>query len=217
MRGLIVIAVCAAVPGLAAAQTSPVALAANDVTISMGWSGAEHNHGDIHDSRRWHGSLLAEASGGHYWTHHLKTEVEISWASPRDMELYETLQREGGFTYALSNYRAQDVRFGVVQLFQFGRNDWVHPYIGVGVDVVRRAATLTRDRQSRLIYLQNRTVPVDIPASVERKTTTFAEAVVTSGMKMYATEQMFFDTELKVGLRRDIDHVVWKFGIGFDF
>jgi hypothetical protein len=217
MRGLIAIAICVAVPGLAAAQTSGAALAANDVTFALGWSGAEHNIYDIHDSRRWHASLLAGISGGHYWTDYIKTEVDLSWANPRDREIYETLERQGGFTYALSNYRAHDVRLGVVQLFQFGRNDWVHPYVGLGVDMVRRQATLTRDRQSRVIYLQNRSVPIDISASSERKTTTFAEAVIKTGLKMYATERIFFNTELKLGARSDIDHVAWKFGVGFDF
>src|SRR5687768_12256151 len=217
MRGLIAIAIGIAMPTLAAAQTTPAAIAANDVTFAVGWSGAGHNVHDIHESRRWHGSLLTGVSGGHYWTDHLKTEVDLSWASPRDREIYETLERQGGITYALSNYRAQDVRLGVVQLFQFGRNDWVHPYVGVGVDIVRRQATLTRDRQSRVIYLQNRSIPVDIPASTDRKTTTFAEAVVKTGLKMYATEQVFFNTELKLGVRRDVGHVVWKFGMGFDF
>jgi hypothetical protein len=216
MRVLIAVAICVAIPSLAAAQTSP-ALAANDVSIALGWSGAEHNIHDIHESRQWHGSLLVALSGGHYWTDHLKTEVDLSWASPRDREIYETLERQGGFTYALSDYRAHDVRLGVVQLFQFGRNDWVHPYVGVGADMVRRQATLWRDRQSRVIYMQNRTVPVEIPASIERRTTTFAEAVVKTGLKMYATERVFFNTELKLGVRRDVDHVVWKFGMGFDF
>jgi len=217
MRALIAIAAWVVMPGLAAAQTPPAALAANDVGIALGWSGAEHNIHDIHDSRRWHGSLLAGVSAGHYWTDHLKTELDVSWSRPRDREIYETLERQGGFTYALSDYRAHDVRLGIVQVFQFGRNAWVHPYVGVGADVVRRQATLTRDRQTRVIYLQNRTVPVEIPPSIERDTTTFAEAVLKTGLKMYATEQLFFNTELKAGIRGEVDHVVWKFGMGFDF
>jgi hypothetical protein len=82
---------------------------------------------------------------------------------------------------------------------------------------VSRRATFARERQSRFIYLQNQTVPIEIPASVERKTTTFAEAVVKTGLKMYATERVFFNTEVKFGVRRDVNHVVWKFGMGFDF
>jgi hypothetical protein len=34
---------------------------------------------------------------------------------------------------------------------------------------------------------------------------------------MYASERAFFNTELKLGIRREVDHVVWKIGLGFDF
>ena len=214
MRVVLTLIICAATPMWAAAQTTPATLPANDIIIALGWSGAEHK---IYDDRRWQGSLLVAASGGHYWTDHLKTEIEASWSSPRDRNIYQNLQQQGGFTYALADYRANDVRVGVAQIFQFGRNTWVHPYVGIGADVVRRQSTLERDRQSRLIYLQNRTIPVDIPASRENKTTVFAQGVLKTGLKMYVTEHAFFNTELKFGMRRDIDHVVWKFGIGFDF
>lgn len=214
MRVLLTVVMCAATPTWAAAQTAPATLPANDIIIALGWSGAEHK---IYDDPRWHGSLLVGVSGGHYWTDHLKTELEASWNSPRDRDIYQTIQQQGGFTYALADYRANDVRVGVTQIFQFGRNTWVHPYVGIGADVVRRHSTLDRERQSRSIYLQNRTIPVEIPATVENKTTVFAQGVLKTGLKMYVTEKAFFNTELKFGVRRDIDHVVWKFGMGFDF
>jgi hypothetical protein len=183
--------------------------------ISTGWAGAEHK---IYDDRRWHGSLLLGVRVGHHWTDHLKTEVEASWDSPRTREIYNNIELQGGSTYALSDYRAHDTRVGVVQLFQFGRNEWVHPYVGVGADVVRRVATTDRLQQSRTVYVPpNRQIPVVIPASSEQKTTVFAQAVLKTGLKMYVSEKVFFNTELKVGVRRDIDHVAWKFGVGVDF
>ena len=93
----------------------------------------------------------------------------------------------------------------------------MHPYVGAGVDVVRRQASLDRLPQSRTAYLQNRNVLVDFPALTERKTTVFAQAVLRAGLKMYVTEQAFFNTDLKFGVRRDVDHLVWKLGMGFDF
>jgi outer membrane protein with beta-barrel domain len=214
MRVLLAVVMCGVAPVWAGAQTARATLPRNDTTISLGWSGAEHAVKDEHD---WHGSVLVGLAGGHYWTDHLKTEVDASWTRPRGREIYETIQQQGGFTYALSNYRADDIRFGVVQLYQFGRNAWVHPYVGIGADVVRRQGTLERDQQSRSVFVQNRSVPVSIPAAREQLTTVFAEAVVKTGLKMYVTEKAFFNTELKFGVRSDIDHVVWKFGVGVDF
>jgi hypothetical protein len=215
MRVLFALVMTAATPLTAAAQSiAPAPLPSNDVGITLGWAGGEHN---THDQRRWHGSLLAGVTAGHYWTDHLKTEVEASWNSARNKDVYQTLERQGGFTYALSDYRAQDVRIGVVQIFQFGRNEWVHPYVGLGADIVRRHTALEREQQSRFIYLQNRTIPVEIPAAIEHDTRVFGEAVIKAGLKMYVTERMFFNTDLRFGIRRDIDHVVWKFGMGLDF
>ena len=213
MRALLTILLCGA-PGLAAAQTAPETLPRNDVTISLGWAGAEHN---VHDERRWHGSLLVGASAGHYWTDHLKTEVDAGWTSPRGREIYDTIVQQGGLTYALSDYRAHDIRFGIVQLYQFGRNDWVHPYVGLGADIVRRQGTLERVPQSRTVYVQGRNIPVTIPEATERMTNVFAQAVVKAGLKMYVSEKTFFNTELKFGVSSDVDHMVWKFGMGVDF
>jgi opacity protein-like surface antigen len=206
---------CAVTPAWAAAQTVAATLPDNDFIISAGWAGAEHK---IYDQRHWHGSLLVAATGGHYWTDHLKTQVEASWNSPRTREVFETIERGGGSTFALSDYRAHDTRLGVVQIFQFGRNEWVHPYVGVGADVVRRVASMDRPRQSRTVFFPpDRTIPVEIPAASEHTTTVFAHAVLKTGLKMYVSEKAFFNTELKFGVRRDVDHLVWRFGIGVDF
>ncbi len=215
MRVCVVMLMCCVAPASAAAQTPATVLPPNDVMLSVGWAGAEHR---IYDGRHWHGSLLLGASAGHYWTPHLKTEVEASWNSPRTREVYENIEREGGYTYALSDYRAHDTRVGVVQIYQFGRNAWVHPYVGIGADVVRRVSTIDRLQQSRTVFVSpNRQIPVEIPASHEQKTTVFAQAVLKTGLKMYVAERTFFHTELKLGVRRDVDHVVWKLGMGVDF
>ena len=67
------------------------------------------------------------------------------------------------------------------------------------------------------MFVQNRNIPVDIPGASERKTMVFAQAVLKTGLKMYVGEKTFFNTELKFGVRRDVDHVVWKIGMGVDF
>lgn len=213
MRVILAMLICSVTPAWATAQTA-AALPRNDAIISIGWSGSDH---EFHDQHRWHGSLLVGLSGGHYWTDHLKTEVEASWNSPGRSEVHETIQRQGGFTYALWDYRAHDVRVGVAQLYQFGRNDWVHPYAGMGVDAVRRQHSSDRVEQSRRVYIPNRTIPVIIPAASERSTRIFAEPFVKTGVKMYASEHVFFQTELKVGVKRNVDHAVWKIGMGVDF
>ncbi len=204
---------CCATPAWAAAQTAP-RIPENDAHISIGWAGAEHA---VQNQGLWHGGLLLGISGGHYWTDHLKTEVEASWNSPRTRQVYESIERQGGNTFALSDYRSQDIRLGFTQLFQFGRNEWVHPYVGAGADVVRRSVSLDRLPQTRSAFLENRSIPVEIAGSSEQRTTVFAQAVLKTGVKMYVSDRTFFNAEVKVGLRRDVDHVVWRFAMGVDF
>lgn len=214
MRVFLAVFICFATPAWTVAQTAPAMLPPNDVSFAIGWAGAEHH---IHDQRRWNGSLLTGVSGGHLWNDHLKTEVDASWSSPGAREVYETIEWQGGYTYALSDYRAHDIRIGVAQVYQFGRNAWVHPYVGVGADVVRRETSLERLPQSRTVFVSNRNIPVDIAAASERNTTVFAQGVLKAGLKMYVTEKTFFKTELKFGVRDDVDHMVWRFGMGVDF
>lgn len=215
MRVFLAMLICGVTPAWAAAQTKAATLPSNDAIVAIGWAGAEQK---IFEQRQWHGSLLVGLSGGHYWTDHLKTEVEASWNSPHTRQVYENIERQGGYTYSLSDYRARDIRVGVVQLYQFGRNEWVHPYVGVGADIVRRDASIDRLKQSRTVFVApNRNIPVEIPALRERKTSVFAHAVLKTGLKMYVSEKAFLNTELKFGVRHDVDHMVWKLGMGVDF
>ena len=211
MRVVLAMLISIVIPAWAAAQTR---LPANDIHGTIGRSGADHEHVD---SRQWYGSALAALSVGHYWSDHAKTEVEAVWNSLGSRELFENIEREGYTTYAISNYKAGDVRIGVAQLYQFGRNQWVHPYVGAGVDLVRRHVSIERPEQARTVFLRDGNIPVQVPASSMHKTTFFAHAVLKTGLKMYVSEKTFFVTELKFGIRRDVDHAVWKLGMGRDF
>ena len=214
MRGVIAAIACSLLPTHAAAQNGQATLRANDIIFTAGWAGADHQ---IDDDRQWRGSSLVSFSAGRYWTDHLKTEIDVGWSAFPKHEVYQIIERQGGYTYALADHRAHDVRVGFTHVYQFGRNGWVHPYLGIGADVVRRHSALDRSDQSRTIFQQNRSVPVTIPAAAERNTTVFAHAVAKGGLKMYVSENAFFNTELKFGIRRDVDHVVWKLGFGVDF
>jgi opacity protein-like surface antigen len=215
MRVIAAMFVCCIVPAAAAAQSAAPQLPKNDLSLSIGWAGSDFQL-TRYDS--WRGSVLVGAGAGHYWTDHLKTEVEFGWFDPGRDEIYENLDYLGTSTYAVADHTARDLRLGAVQIYQFGRNAWVHPYAGVGFDVIHRDVRIERDRQSRSVFLPpNRTIPVQIPPLSEHRTDVFAQGILKTGLKLYATERAFFNTEMKLGIRRDVDHVVWKVGLGFDF
>jgi hypothetical protein len=214
MRVLLVLVLLGVTPAGAAAQAVPVTLPTNDAIVAIGWAGAEHT---VYGAGDWHGSVFAGGRAGHYWTDHLKTEINASWSGSGTRQIYETIERQGGYTYAISDYRATDIRVGVAQLYQFGRNAWAHPYVGVGADVVHRSATTERDAQSRSVFVGSKNIPVDIPAASERTTSVFVQAILKAGAKMYVSDAMFFNTELTAGVAHGLDHLVWTIGIGVDF
>jgi len=215
MRIAAAVMLCWVAPASAGAQTAPVVLPDNDTIVAVGWTGSEH---ELQTYDSWHGGLLVSIAAGHYWTDHLKTEFEAGWSTTGTNEVFEDINYAGALTYALTDHRARDFRIGATQIYQFGRNAWIHPFVGAGFDVIRRETTLERLPQSRTLYFPpNRSVPVTIPPSRERRNDVFAQGVLKTGVKMYASEKMFFTTELKFGLREDVDHVVWKLGLGFDF
>ena len=201
-------------PSWAAAQAP---LPGNDTVVSIGWSGSEHRQEEYD---RWRGNLFLSVAGGRYWTDYLKTDIEAGWHSRTNSEIYDNLLVAGVQTYAVSNHRVRDLRLSVGQSYQFGRNQWVHPYVGVGADVIHRQSVLDRPTQSRPQTVSTSGRPfinVTIPARQERETRVLVQPFLKSGLKMYASERVFFLTELKLSFAPDLDHALWKLGVGFDF
>ena len=211
MRFLTLIAVLI-VPVTAQAQNN---LPQNDLTVSLGWSGAEHDSTNDYD--RWRGSLFVGVSGGHYWTEHVKTEIEAAWNSRTTDEVYEELVVGATRTYGIATYRVSDARLSLGQSYQFGRNEWVHPFVGVGADLVRRHVEMDRPAQTRQTYTYQRPIDVRIPAAQSSDTRALVRPYVKGGWKMYASDRLYFTTEFKLGFAPDLDHALWKIGMGFDF
>jgi Outer membrane protein beta-barrel domain len=214
MQFTLALLACLIFPGWAAAQ-SP--LPQNEAAVSIGWSGSEHH---LEEYDRWHGNLFLSGAGGRYWTDHLKTELEAGWQSRTNSESYDQVIIDGVHTYAISNHRVRDLRLSISQSYQFGRNQWVHPYVGVGADIIHRQSVLDRPTQSRPQTVSSAGRPfinVTIPARHDSETRVLVRPFLRSGVKMYASEEVFFLTELKLGFAPDLDHALWKVGFGFDF
>ena len=214
MRSTFVLLACVIFPSWTTAQE---VLPENDAAVSIGWSGSEYR---VEEYDRWRGNLFLSATGGRYWTDHLKIDFEAGWHSQTNDETYDEVVVDGVQTYAISHYRVRDVRLSISQSFQFGRNQWVHPYVGIGADVIHRQSVLDRPTQSRLqaVPVSGRSpISVTIPARRESDARMLVRPFLKSGLKMYASERTFFLTELKLGFAPDLDHALWKLGLGFDF
>jgi Outer membrane protein beta-barrel domain len=214
MRFIVAVLAGVLFPSWCAAQVS---LPRNDATLSFGWSGSEYG---LQDYDRWRGSLFVGFNSGRYWTDHFKTDIEAGWHSRSSTETYQEIVIGGAQTYGIASFQVRDLRITIAPTYQFGRNQWVHPYVGAGTDIIHRKSVLDRPAQFRF---QSAPVPgrppvnLTVPALNERKSELLLRPFLKTGVKMYTSERSFFVTELKLGFAPDVDHALWKLGVGFDF
>lgn len=189
-----------------------------DATAYIAWFGA--NRGDIGGDtyRDWFSTALAGGAIGHYWTEHLKTEVEYS-ATGEDRltssEQENLENRATRYTYREHYYRFRTIT--VLQSWQFLHNAWVHPFVGAGVDVSRESRRVEGRRQ--IIGNTPSSPPgfstEQLPDSHSSRTV--SHLVLATGFKAYFARHGFFRTDVRAAVGNGLDELTWRFGAGLDF
>ena len=208
-----------AVPAALLAQdaTSPPQLVRGDVFGTVGWTNA--NRSEFTAYNRWRSQASFSLAGGWYWTDHHATRIEFAATTRKQVYNSEPYVFPGNpAIYVPTRRHFATRRFGVVQHYQFRRNEWVHPFVGAGVDAVWDRVSSEQDpvyaydpvtRQSRLTRG---------PVNLGERTTVSARGVLTAGVKAYLARKAFVLTDLRVGIgRRRVEDAQWRFGIGADF
>jgi hypothetical protein len=158
----------------------------------------------------WYEAPLIQGSAGHYWTPHFKTELEIATSGRGTIGVEEDLR-----------YREHTLRestVGATAVYQFLDNQWVHPFVGAGLEVARE-----------------RHVAESLPSSIERFPTTAlpltlrpvpaidnvsysVRPLVTGGFKFYVSQRAFVRTEVRTSFSTDRPLAIqWRGGVGIDF
>lgn len=186
-----------------------------DVSASLGWLTADTEDYDYYDD--WYSSLLGELGVGWYWSNHAK--LEISGGATKERSVYGSVavEQNGQRHYGPSRQQFSTRRMSIAQLYQMGDNQWFHPYVGAGIDVVwertsrRDEAIFTYDINAR----QNRLLrgPVDFPPDTDVTVVPTASA----GFKAYLTPRGFFRSDLRVSFSGGPNEVALRFGFGVDF
>ena len=101
--------------------------------------------------------------------------------------------------------------------YQFFENQWVHPFLGAGIEAIREVDRLE-------VQLLQPGVPqppgvplppVLIPETQIRYT---VRPFVTGGVKWYVSERAFIRSDILTTLSSDgAESVVWRAGVGVDF
>src|SRR5262249_39785554 len=123
----------------------------------------------------------------------------------------------GVTTFQTAEFTFRTPRVTLSERYQFGRNQWLHPHVGLGVDLTWETTTEELPaitafdpqlRQSREIVPER-----EIGPNTRRLVRPFAE----TGFKLYMTPRSFFRSDVRFVVRKGIDEVLLRFGFGVDF
>jgi len=204
-------------PLLAQDQPAPPRLMRGDISGTVSW--VTINKSDVRSYNDWHSQFGVSGGAGWYWTDHHKTQVEFAAttaASVYSSEPFVVGPQQQTFVTTVRSFESQ--RVSLTQLYQFRRNEWVHPFLGAGLDIVREQSSATDDpifwydpivRQSRLA---RDSVRYGTQSEIA------ARAVLTAGVKAYFSRKVFALTDLRVAVSSHrAEDTQWRFGLGADF
>lgn len=204
---------------------APVTPARWDLAGQAGWLGS--NKTGIGDEwNDWYDAAAFGVAAGHYVTPHLKVEAQA--ASSRQGRIYsqEIIQVPGAAFPTFSSrehfFAAQTLGAGVSH--QFFENEWFHPFVGAGLEMVRETHRIDTPQQ----FISGRPEPATplvpavgqlVPATTGATDVSWAaRPYLATGFKWYVTERGFIRSELRSSFsRRGAEHVVWSGGVGIDF
>jgi hypothetical protein len=196
----------------AAAQT-PARLAHGDVSTSLGWLRVD-GRGDADWSNR---HLSKGIELGWYWTEHLKTTVDTGPRIRSRAYTYEPIVIGGQPFSGFSTYDSRQHRISVTQHYQFGHNQWVHPFIAGGVQIVR-------DRTMEVEGQITTYDPVTRQTRVLRESITHPEvrdirtrALFAFGAKTYLHRRVFMLSDARFVFGRRLESHNLRIGLGVDF
>ena len=208
MSAFLLLAVLAQAPG----PLPPTTRA--DAHFVVGWQNLHQPQPLDHYNEWVNGIFYGGAGGGWYWTDHLKTQIDFG-AGTRG-EQYRTRQVPVGGLQAYESSRLsvsqQSVAIG--QQYQFFRNQWFHPHVGVGADVAHQ--NISEAFQPLVVYDSPVTRQIR-PAHTEDSHRVITRPFGEAGFKGYLTPRAFFTGDVRIMFRHGIDEVLFRAGFGIDF
>jgi hypothetical protein len=201
----IMLIVLIANPPATQAQSVAPALFRADTAASIGWFAADRTEPGT-CCGGWSSSFFKGVGGGYYWTDHLKTEVDISWPGTTQAFTYPNRPATSDSPLIYDDHSYTTLKVSASQLYQFGQNAVVHPFVGIGLDVDRDRDEITRTTQVGRTFSEIHLTEHE----------THVRPFLTTGIKAYFSERTFFRTDVRVGFSDQLDQFVWRSGIGVD-
>jgi hypothetical protein len=202
-------------PALSSAQPPPEAfkLSRFDMAALTGWVRINTRDlpGEIYST--WDATALGSLLFGVYWTEHVKSEVEVGLSGERSVFSAERLEVGRNLSRYLYRENYLESRsFSVTPTYQFLHNAWIHPFVGVGVDVEWEH----RRTESRIqTFSGSGAVDEELPETSDR--TVGARLALSTGFKGYVARKAFVRSDVRVAFASGVRDVKWRIGGGIDF
>jgi hypothetical protein len=198
-------------PHLVQAQTpDPPKL---DTSGTVGWfaNDRELPDGQFYDDDTQHRWVFG-GDVGWYWTEHLKSEVGLSATTTGSSFVLVPINppHDRAYPYASGQRRTREVRVVGQQIYQFGHNAWVHPYVGAGVAVLWETSRLEFDGPPFAIP------GGPLPPSESAETSTRVKPVVSAGLKAYVLPRAFLRGDLLLSPWTTSRDITLRVGMGVD-
>ena len=148
----------------------------------------------------WYAAPVIQGAAGRYWTPHFKTEIEVATAGLGRIEDWTSLRPR--------HHTLRETTAGATAIYQFFDNQWVHPFVGAGVELARE-----RHHADALPAIR----PLEALPAIDR-TSYSVRPVVSGGFKFYVNERAFVRTEVRTAFSTERPLAIeWRGGVGFDF
>jgi hypothetical protein len=210
-------------PALVLALTlSSTAAEARQRWDAAGTAGVFTSHVDASDAggyvEHWDNTVQGAVVFGHYLSRQLKLELEAS-ATTRG-EQYRSIPvaiPDLPYPHFIFSEERTSVRSlsGTVA-WQFGDNEWVHPFVLAGVSADWDDARVYVPQQSYRGDPRVASIPIT-DSRTESRTTQHVRGVFGGGAKLYFTERAFVRTDGRLTWGTDRQSLTFRAGIGIDF
>jgi len=158
----------------------------------------------------WYEAPLIQGSAGHYWTPHLKTELEIATSGQGTIGVEEDLRYR--------EHMLRESTLGATAVYQFLDNKWVHPFVGAGLEVARERHVAESLPSSMQRFPTTALPPALRPVPAIDNISYSVRPVLTGGFKFYVSQRAFVRTEVRTSFSTDRPLAIqWRGGVGIDF
>jgi opacity protein-like surface antigen len=208
------------VAGTAAAQErpaisiTPADSALWDIAGHVGWF--RNNTSDVIGvGDDWHSVFAAGVTAGRYFTPHIKGEIHATMTGEARMYRFEQLAVGAAPPVVRAlEYDVQTATMGTGVFYQLFENQWFHPFVGAGAEVVRERARVELQQRFGTVLPGREPSPLTLPP---RRVSHTARPFAATGFKWYVGERAFFRTSLHVSFsNHGTTDVTWAAGIGVD-